>query len=629
MAHPRFNAGLTLLIFAFILATASVSPVWAQSATIDAKAQAVNFRLAPGEPPPPGARRLFADVYSLSTVDTAKTSAQLAGLVEWIEPNGTLSVPETQLAPIEGIIAAAVNDPRAGEQYSLSRMSVSPAWDAGAQGDGVVIAVVDSGIDFDHPDLAGKAVSRGRDFVNGDNDAADDHGHGTHVAGIAAAVTNNGVGMAGVGYNARLLPVKVLGANGSGATDAVAEGIAWAADQGAHIINLSFGSPYSSQTLQAAIEYASRSAVLVCAAGNSGVSQPFYPVAYPQCLTVAASDANDRLTSFSNFGSSWVDVAAPGAGVLGPLRGGSYQAWDGTSMAAPNVAGVAALVMARNRTWDRAQVRAAIEQGADPVLRDKVAFGRVNAARAVGVSTAPMPTPTAPPGVTPAPSGDYAREIVDLINQTRAANGLAALRYDARLQVAADFHNQWMRDHNCFSHNCDGEPPVMSRMRNAGYPVISAGETIGKGFRAPQDMLNGWMNSPGHRAALLNTTWPDIGCGYLRGPSGHESDSYWSCEFARGDGFVPISTTQPMPTRTPTPVTRPPLPTAVPLPTARPPMPPTDRVFLIEVRGGWREWDAAWYSHCQPPRPEYRCIFPPRSWTPWLSANDAESNSEQ
>jgi uncharacterized protein YkwD len=143
-----------------------------------------------------------------------------------------------------------------------------------------------------------------------------------------------------------------------------------------------------------------------------------------------------------------------------------------------------------------------------------------------------------------------------LINDYRRANGLQPLRHDARLRQAAHVHNIWMRDHNCFAHDCPGEPTVTARMRATGYPVVSGGENIGRGFGDAQAQLVGWQRSAGHNATLLNNSWPDIGCAWLDGAGG----PWASCEFAAGSGFVPPPTARPVPTRTPTPVSRPPSP---------------------------------------------------------------------
>ncbi|MFN8472657.1 MAG: S8 family serine peptidase [Anaerolineae bacterium] len=442
------------------------------------------------------------------------------------------------------------NDPLASQQYSLARMNLPAAW-ALSHGDGVVIAVLDTGVDFTHQDLQGKFVSRGRDFVNKDLDATDDNGHGTHVAGIAAAATNNGVGIAGVGYNARILPVKVLGANGSGAYSAIANGMTWAADQGAQVINLSFGSAMNSQTLQAAVNYAwGKGAVVVAAAGDNASSAPYYPAAYSNVMGVGATNQNDARASFSNIGSN-VDVAAPGVSIVSTIRGNQYQALSGTSMAAANAAGAAALVAAAHPTWSNTKIRAALENTAEKVgVGTGVGHGRVNASRAIGAASLPSPTPspvpptaTPAPTVTPAAQGDYARQVVDLINKQRDQNGsLPPLTLDSRLSNAADFHNRWMRDNSCFSHQCSGEPDAWARMSSAGYPFASGSETIGQGYQTPQDMVAGWMGSAENQAILFSSVWPDIGCAYLRGPSGLATDSYWTCDFARSVTQTPTVT---------------------------------------------------------------------------------------
>ncbi|MCW5850450.1 MAG: S8 family serine peptidase [Anaerolineae bacterium] len=464
--------------------------------------------------------------------------------------------------------AASVNDPNANQQYSLTKMQVYDAWDL-SKGDSVVIAVLDTGADFTHPDLQGKFVSRGKDFINRDDDATDDHGHGTHVSGIAAGATNNGVGIAGVGYNAKVLPGKVLAASGSGDFGAIASGITWAADQGVKVINMSLGGRYGAASMESAINYAwSKGVVVVCAAGNDASPSPSYPAAYENCISVVATDSSDRRASFSNYGST-VDVSAPGAGILSTVRGGKYEAWSGTSMASPNAAGVAALVWAAHPDWTNAQVRAALENTADNVgSANEFGHGRLNAYRAVSSgpistpqpgqpTTTPQPgqptatpQPTARPTNTPvptAPPDDYELQLIQLINQQRVAAGLPPLEIDPRLMNATDFHNRWMLDNGCFAHQCSGEPDPFARMRNAGYPLLSGSENIGQGYRTPSDMVTGWMGSSGHRANILGN-WTHIGCGFLQGPSGSYTQRYWTCNFANPSGVVPTLTPTTAPT---------------------------------------------------------------------------------
>ena len=175
-------------------------------------------------------------------------------------------------------VALAPNDPLyATQQYGPQLIQAERAWDT-AQGAGVVIAVVDTGVDFGHPDLQGQLLAGGYDFVNNDGDPADDHGHGTHVSGIAAAVTNNSIGIAGIAPGAKMLPVKVMNSSGSGASSAMAQGIVYAADHGAQVINLSLGGVGYSQTVQDAVDHAwSHGAVVVAAAGNGNSSLPYLP----------------------------------------------------------------------------------------------------------------------------------------------------------------------------------------------------------------------------------------------------------------------------------------------------------------------------------------------------------------
>lgn len=277
---------------------------------------------------------------------------------------------------------ATPNDPYFSQQYGLTRIQANLAWDLWQPQRTVYIAIIDTGIDSNHPDLTNKmrrhtnGAVYGYNFVSNTTNAADDNGHGTHCAGIAAAEINNSLGIAGVaawnpvvagsnGY-VQLMPVKVLNSSGSGTLTAVASGITWAADNGAHILNLSLGSSSGSQQLADAVNYAwNRGCLLVAAAGNGGSSTPQYPAYYTPCIAVAATDSTDTLTSFSQYGS-WVDIAAPGANIISTYPGNRYATLSGTSMAAPHVAGAAAVLWSHNPSLTNAQVRNALETHVDP-----------------------------------------------------------------------------------------------------------------------------------------------------------------------------------------------------------------------------------------------------------------------
>jgi subtilisin family serine protease len=301
------------------------------------------------------------------------------------------------------------NDPLyvAGLQWALETIKAPCAW-LHATGHSVPIAIVDSGIDLSHPDLVaslwvnpGETAGNGYDdddngyvddvygwdFSAQDNEPWDENGHGTHVAGIAGATTNNGTGIAGMMWGSTLLSVRVLDRDGQGTTWSVAQGIRYAADRGARVINLSLGGYNGGTALRDAVVYAqSKGALIVAAAGNHNVALPFYPAAYGDVIGVSATDINDQKASFSNYGSH-VDVAAPGVDIYSTVPGASYDDDSGTSMAAPLVSGLAALIWAKNPSATTSDVATVILNGSqdlgsagwDPYY----GWGRINAANAL------------------------------------------------------------------------------------------------------------------------------------------------------------------------------------------------------------------------------------------------------
>nr|MBC7244656.1 S8 family serine peptidase [Chloroflexota bacterium] len=304
------------------------------------------------------------------------------------------------------------NDPYySSMQYGPQKIQADRAWDITTGSPTVIVAVVDSGADFQHPDLQGKLIA-GWDFINNDADPTDDHGHGTHVAGIVGAVTNNGEGIAGIGYQTRLLIVKVLDDSNGGTYSGIAQGIIYAADHGASIINLSLGGTAFSQTLLDAVEYTwSRGVLLVAAAGNYASSSPFYPASFEHVMAVAATDADDNRWSSSNYGN-YISVSAPGVNIYSTnwnkTSGTGYAYRTGTSMATPHVSGMAALLLAQDPSRSNAQLWSIIESTADDLgavgWDPYYGYGRVNAYRAVGGEGGdPTPTPTPEPTNTPTP----------------------------------------------------------------------------------------------------------------------------------------------------------------------------------------------------------------------------------
>ena len=257
------------------------------------------------------------------------------------------------------------NDPYylSAEPY-LGTVRLPQAWDVSHGSNGVVIAVVDTGVTA-VGDLSTQLLP-GRNVVTGTADARDDSSisHGTLVAGVAAATTNNGIGIAGAAWNTSVLPVKVLDARGAGEDLQVAAGILWAVDHGATVVNLSLGGPGQGQTLCDAVAYAgSHGALVVASAGNSAADTPNYPAACPGVVSVAATDMNGDLAYFSSYGS-WVSLTAPGVDVLSTRRDDTFTVASGTSFAAPIVSAVAALVAAQHPDWGPGQVAAQLVSSA-------------------------------------------------------------------------------------------------------------------------------------------------------------------------------------------------------------------------------------------------------------------------
>lgn len=288
---------------------------------------------------------------------------------------------------------------------SEADIKATAAWDETKGSSDVLIAIIDTGVDLLHPDLKNKIHSPGRDFVNDDFDATDDYGHGTIVASVAASETNNSQGIAGVAWNSKILPVKVIDENGEGDYEDLIAGIKWAVDNNASVINMSLGGDEPSSGLRDSLRYAhDKGVVLVAAAGNEG-SSVLYPAAYDDyCLAVAATDYQDERVTFTNTNGSWesnygreIDIAAPGQRVVGAVPtwywgpGSSpYAFGSGTSLSSPQVAGLAALLKALKPWLTVDQIMDVIRYSADDVNskehkgRDNyLGYGRINMEKAL------------------------------------------------------------------------------------------------------------------------------------------------------------------------------------------------------------------------------------------------------
>lgn len=301
--------------------------------------------------------------------------------------------------------AATVSDPSVGSQWHIAKINAPAAWDY-TLGGGVKIAILDSGVDGTHPDLAPQMVA-GWNFYDNNSNTADVRGHGTAVAGAAAAAANNGVGVAGVAGGAKIMPLRIADSTGYALWSTAAQAINYAADHGARVANLSFVGAAASSTIQSAASYLrSKGGVLFVAAGNSGAVDNTSPTNLMQ--VVSATDESDQLASFSTYGS-FVTVSAPGNNILTTAMGGGYQYWWGTSLATPVAAGTAALIIASRPDFTPAQIDSTLKSsatdlgggGTDPYF----GAGRINAGAAValaggastpGDSTAPTVAITSP-----------------------------------------------------------------------------------------------------------------------------------------------------------------------------------------------------------------------------------------
>lgn len=335
-------------------------------------------------------------------------------------------IPEIEFAgPNHEVVAfEAPNDPSFPSQWDFQKIKMSEAWDISHGSNPVTVAVIDTGVDYNHSDFATRNIVKGRNYVSNNNNPLDDVGHGTHVSGTIGAVTNNSLGVSGINWNnTSILAIKTLGASGTGQTAWTVDAIRSATDQGVNVINMSLGLQPGNCSLtpqyQAALNYArSKNVTVIVAAGNATQSTGGKPVDVKNnipascdgLIVVGNADQNDARASTSNYGTG-VDIAAPGVKILSTWLGGNYTAISGTSMAAPHVAGVAAMLLSVKPGLSPDQVTDCIVKNADPISTDKAVGPRLNASKTISAcsglaapTTTPTPTPTGAPGVTTVPS---------------------------------------------------------------------------------------------------------------------------------------------------------------------------------------------------------------------------------
>jgi len=310
--------------------------------------------------------------------------------------------PNIEFAELDNAVelsATSPNDPKFSNAWHLPKVQAPTAWDF-AKGDGVTIAILDSGVDGTHPDLANQMVP-GWNAVDGSTVTTDIHGHGTAVAGTAAAASNNALGVAALAWNAKIMPIRI-----TNRTDAyaywsdIARGLDWATNNGADVANISYEVTNSSAVTTAAQQMRNNGGIVVVAAGNGGIDPGFTD--NPSLITVSSTTSTDAKATTSNFGAL-IDVAAPGDVILTTTRGGSYGNWSGTSFASPVTAGVVALIKSANPSLTATEIESVLESTADKIAGSVHPYygnGRVNAANAVQLAANTISLDTSAPTVT-------------------------------------------------------------------------------------------------------------------------------------------------------------------------------------------------------------------------------------
>jgi subtilisin family serine protease len=374
------------------------------------------------------------------------------------------------------------NDPNYSSQWALAKINAAAAWDVGTGSNTVAIATVDSGVLATHADLinrfwvnpgeiAGNSLDDDNngyvDDINGWNlpgntaNVSDSTGHGTQVAGIIGAATNNSVGVAGVCWNCRLMIVKVTQAGGIANYSDIAAGVVYAAHKGAKVINISLGGSADSATLRAAIALATQAAVVVAGAGNDDSAARFYPAAYDGVLAVAGTSTTDTKTNTSNYGD-WVDVAAP-AEATTTLSDGTYGTASGTSIAGPFASGLAGLLAGLHPTWPASLIRAQILQTADsisaanPAYAGKLGSGRINAGLAMTT------TPTT-----------LLRFVSHSANQVTGG----AIKAGADVAIRVTLRNDWLGASLVTATLSTTDPVVTISKSTASWGAVASGATV-------------------------------------------------------------------------------------------------------------------------------------------------------
>ncbi len=444
------------------------------------------------------------------------------------------------------------NDPATQQQWALANIQAFDAWDI-TTGAGMIIAVLDTGVSTSHPDLEGK-VMPGYNAILNNGDTEDDNGHGTAVSGLIAAQTDNGTGIAGMCWGCQILPIKVLSSRGGGDAASVANGVRWAVDNGARIINMSLGGSRDSQTLRDAIAYAdSRGTLVISSSGNEQQdgNPVSYPAAYAEVIAVGATGNTDVITGFSNTGD-YVDLAAPGVGLWTTVLGGTYGPPNGTSFASPYVSGTAGLIWSIRSDLSHYDVACILQASADdkgtPGKDPEYGWGRLNAVRALQLAQnyTGCPLDQAPAPVQPEPVNPIGPDAPAAFVPIQPVPDTADQRYFAETGHAlrGEFKRYWERhgglpifgypiSEEFIERGSDGRDYVVQYFERHRFELhAEAGAPYNVQLSRLGDMI---LQIQGRDWFTFERSGPREGCVYFEGTSHSLCEpflSYW-----RGNGL--------------------------------------------------------------------------------------------
>lgn len=400
---------LCAILAVSLLASVGVSS--AQNPPLFARGR-ILVKFAP-EVPSELAHKIIASAGALSLGEIHRTGVHVLKLpananekafAQWLEHH-----PEVEFAELDALVppSGIPNDPSYPQEWALPKVSAPAAWDVTTGSSNLTIAIIDTGVDGTHPELAAKMVPGWNFYDNNSNTGPVYYGHGTAAAGATAAIGNNGIGMASLAWGCKIMPIRVSAPDGWAYWSTVANALTWAADHGAQIANVNYQVTKSSSVTSAAQYFQSKGGVVVVPAGNDSAFDSTSD--NPYMLTVSAMNPNDSLASWTNTGNN-IDLSAPGVNILTTADGGGYTTWSGTCFATPWVTGTVALIMSVNPGLTPTQIQDILKQSADDLgaagWDTGYGWGRVNAARAVNMALnySPPPPPPPPPTDTVSPT---------------------------------------------------------------------------------------------------------------------------------------------------------------------------------------------------------------------------------